>query len=371
MLEDGRISALQTTGFLISIVLATALLFVPSVTAAYAGRDAWLSILPAGTIGAGIGLMAARLALRFPGETMIQYAPRLLGTIPGKIIGFLYVFYFFWAAYVILAEFHFLMGTAYLPRTPAVVHMGVLMLLAVYLVTRGLEVYCRVNGLILPALVAAVLIIFFSSVKEIKLESFQPVLENGLPPVLLGTLPPGAWLAETAAVLMLVPYITRSERRDATRAVLLAVFLVAIILELILVAVIGQLSATRTEVLLFPTFNLVRSIRFETLPIFERQDPLFMVIWIAGMLVKMGAFFYAGLLSLGQWLNLATYRPLAMPMAVLITALALQGFPNVIYLARYASETVPLVLLFANGGLTGILYLAALLRSRKGKGPGL
>ncbi|MDI6710536.1 MAG: endospore germination permease [Bacillota bacterium] len=367
MLEDGRISAWQATGLLISTVLATAVLFVPAVTAAAAGRDAWLALLPAALLGGGIGWLAARLALRFPGETVIRFAPRLLGRIPGKVVGFLFVFYFFWAGYVILAEFHVLLGAAYLPRTPAVVHMGVLVLLAAFMVSRGLEIYARVNDLILPVLLLAALLVFLFTAKDIQVTYFQPLLENGPLPVLRAALTPGGWLAETAVILMLLPYITCTEQRRAARAVLLAAAVLTVVLVLVLVATLGNFGAGPTADVLFPTFMLIRQVHFETLPVFERQDPVFMLIWIAGMLVKVGAFFYAGLLALGQWLGLADYRPLVLPLGVLLVALAVQGFPNVVYLVRYVTETVPAFLLLVNGGLTAVLWLAAALR--RGKRP--
>lgn len=365
MLEEGRISALQALGFLTSTVLATAILFIPSISTAAAGCDAWLSLLPAGVFGAVAGLMAACLALRFQEETVIQFTPRLLGFIPGKIVGFIYILYFFFIVHVVLAEFHILLSTVYLPRTPDVVHIGVLLILVIYLVTKGLEVYCRVNGIILPILIVAVLIIFFSTVKDVRLENFQPMLENGLQPVIWGAFVPASWFSQIAIILMLTPYIATAERLKARRVILLAVLILVGVLTLILLAAIGHLSANRTATLLFPTFNLVRSINFETMPIFERQDPLFMVIWIAGMLVKVAAFFYVGLLALGQWLNLSTFRPLAAPMAILMVALTLQGFPNSIYLARYSTEIGSLVLLTINGGLTGLVYLAAVLKGSK------
>jgi len=362
VLEGERISERQAVFFLVSTVLATAVLFVPSIVTAAAGRDGWLSVLPAVLCGGGVGWLAARLARRFPGETVIQFAPRLLGTVAGKLVGFCFVFYFFWATYVILAEFHALLGAAYLARTPPVVHIGLLLLLAVCLVRSGLKVYARVNDLVLPVLAGAVLIVIISVVKDIRPDVFLPVLENGLRPVILGAVTPAGWLAETgAAVLMIAPYIAGG-RRYADRIVLTATAALAALLFLVLAVAVGNFGNERAASLLFPTFNLVRSVQFDTLPIFNRQDPVFMVTWIAGMLVKVGAFFYLGLLALAQWLGLAGYRPLVLPAAVLIAALTMQGFPDVAVLSRYSAETVPLFLLLINGGLTGALLVAAVLR---------
>ncbi|MDI6710537.1 MAG: endospore germination permease [Thermoanaerobacterales bacterium] len=365
--EEGQISAFQAMNYEISIVLATAILFVPAITAQFARQDAWLSLLLAAAFGALVTYLAVRLALCFPGETVVQYAPRVLGRVIGKTVAFIYVFYYFFVAYFVQREFAELMNAAYLPRTPMVVVIGVLTLLAVYALFQGLEVLCRVNTVVLWSVLAAILLIVTMAAKELRLDPFQPVFENGPGPVILGAVAPGSWFGETAVILMLMPFIGRVDRPRMVKFNLLAVLILFVVLELIVVAAVGSLGPAQTAVKLFPTLSLVRHIDIPSLPIFSRQDAVFTIFWVGGMLFKLATFFYAGALGLAQWLGLKDYRPLLLPLAVILTVLAIQSWADVTELRSFSAEVFPFAITFVQFILTGLLLLAAVARRAAGE----
>lgn len=367
MREEGKISAFQAMNYEISIVLATAILFVPSITAHFARQDAWLSLVLAGAFGVLVTYMAVRLALRFPGETVIQYAPRVLGPLLGKFVGFIFVFYYFFVAYFVQREFSVLMNTAYLVLTPPIVIIALLTVLAAYVLYQGLEVLCRVNTLVLWNILAAIFLIFALGVKEIRLEVFQPVLERGLAPVALGAVIPGSWFGETAVVLMLMPFIAAAERRRMVKFNLLAVLILFLVMEMIVIASIGRFGAAQAAEKIFPTLSLTRHVTIPTLPILEHQDAAFMVFWVAGMLFKLTTFYYAGTLALAQWLNLKDYRPLILPAGVVLTALAIQSWRNIVELRAFSTEVFPLAITFVQFALTGLILLVAVVRRMSGE----
>src|SRR5690606_40507331 len=74
-----RITPLQLAMLLIPGIASTAILGLPAVTVTFARQDAWLAPLAAAPAAALVIWIAGRLAQRFPGETFIEYAPRVLG----------------------------------------------------------------------------------------------------------------------------------------------------------------------------------------------------------------------------------------------------------------------------------------------------
>ncbi|MEW5761607.1 MAG: endospore germination permease [Bacillota bacterium] len=362
------ISAYQAMWYQVGIVLATAILFVPAIVAADARQDAWLSLVPAYLFGSLQVYVATRLAQRFPGETVVQYAPRVAGRVPGKLIAFVYVFYFFFVGYFVQQEFAALMASGYMPLTPPVVFMLVLAGLAAYAAYGGLEVICRVNTLVLSVALAALVIVFLLVVKDIKIWRFLPVLENGPEPVVLGALPPGGWFGETAVILMLYPFIADKEK--AVRAGLLAVFLLFLAMELVVVSSLGLEGPLEAARFLFPTFNVVRRIRLEALPILERQDAVFMMIWVAAMMVKLTTFFFAAVLGLAQWAGARDHRTLILPAAAVMTALAVQAWKNIPELFAFSSEVFPLTIIFVNFFCTVLVLALAVARGIAGSPAG-
>ncbi|WP_072867974.1 GerAB/ArcD/ProY family transporter [Desulfofundulus thermosubterraneus] len=360
MREEGKISAYQAMVYQVSIVLATAILFVPAITAKHAKQDAWISVIIACFFGSLQVYTAVSLARRFPDASVVQYAPLILGKVPGKVVGFVYLFYFFYVGYFVLQEFSALMCSSYMPRTPPIVFMLVLSLLAVYAAYGGLEVICRMSSIVLTVVLATMVLVVLLIIKDIKIWRFLPALENGLGPILLGAIPPGGWFGETAVLLMLYPFIDNKEK--VVKTSFLAILILFIAMEMVVIGAVGLVGPTEAACFLFPTFNMARLIKLEALPILERQDALFMMIWVAGMLIKLTTFFFAGVLGLAQWLNVKDYRPLILPSMAIMMALAVQAWENIAELFAFSGEVFPLTIIFVNFIITIFLLITAGIR---------
>lgn len=117
MIERGRISAGQMAMILFISTFSIDILTAPNLAAKWADRDMWLSPLVASVSGLVAFSAAYRLHRRFPGETIIQYSPRILGWF-GKGIALLYwVIYIHANSFVIRFYADFVNGV-FLPETP-------------------------------------------------------------------------------------------------------------------------------------------------------------------------------------------------------------------------------------------------------------
>lgn len=366
--EEGRISAFAAMVYQVAIVLATAVFFVPSIMVTKARQDAWLSGFLACLFGFLVVFIATRLALRFPEQTVVEYAPRLLGKFGGKLVGFLYTFYFFYGGYYVMRQFGELMGTAYYPQTPIIVFIVVLGLLSCYVVYLGLEVLCRVIviwGIFAPVFLVLLVLL----VKDIEITRFLPLLEFGPGAVVVGAIAPAAWLSQMAAICMLVPFV--SDQGRVLRTSLTAVLTVFFLGEVVLVTAIGTMGAETVSRLLFPAFTLFRRVHVASLPVLDRLDAIFMMLWMGGMFLNLATFFHAGMLGLGQWLGLKSYRPLIFPVGALLAVLSVQSWDSVTELADFSAYIFPYTAILVNFLLTAFLLFVALVRKEvqeQGKG---
>lgn len=57
-------------------------------------------------------------------------------------------------------------------------------------------------------------------------------------------------------------------------------------------------------------------------------ESLVMAIWIAGTFIKLCAFYYTVVLGTAEWLNLSDYRPLVLPLGLVIGVFSLKAFLN-------------------------------------------
>ncbi|MCG0313465.1 MAG: spore germination protein, partial [Calditerricola sp.] len=105
MIERGKISSSQLAKMMYLSILSTYILVAPAFISQYAGRDMWISPLWASLVGMLTVAIAYALHTRHPGQTVIQYSVTLLGPFLGKLVGFLYLFYYLFLSGVIVREY--------------------------------------------------------------------------------------------------------------------------------------------------------------------------------------------------------------------------------------------------------------------------
>lgn len=354
MIEKCRISSWQVTAYIVSLILPTSILFIPSITSQSAGRDSWISLLIALAYGLLVAVIASKLSLRFPSETVIEYSPKILGNFLGKIVGFIYACYFYYVAYFVLRQFSTLMSI-YMVKTPPWINITIITAISCYALYLGLEAICRANSIVIVLFLVTLSIIILLTSNNILLENFTPMLTTPIGGIVYGALAPAAWTGECAVILMLAPFL--ADRKKAMRATVYAALIVFFSMLVVTLGIIGIFSAEAVSRMLFPTFSLARITQLPAMPVFERLDALVMIIWVAGATFKVITFFYAGTLAFAQLFGLASYKTLIIPSGILLISLSLVSWDSLSDLLVFSSMVFPLSINFVNLILTSLLFL--------------
>ncbi|MDN5292856.1 MAG: spore germination protein [Eubacteriales bacterium] len=319
MLEKGRLYWWQLQWLLFNTVFPTAVMFVSAITAQVARQDAWIAILLFATVfGLVAGLVCYYLGIRFPRLNLVQYVDLLVGKAAGKVISCAYIIFFLWINAAIIREFSSFLATAFMPETPELVFTATIMLLSAYMVRNGLEVMASVNQLLVSVMLFVFASITLLSVNDMDFGRLLPVLEKGWLPVLKASLTPGYWRTEVAVMLMLLPYL--KEPREGKRAVVRAVLILGF---LVTVDVISNLAIFGPELTANSTFPTLNQIRYISLARFlDRIEAVVMILWVAGILIKVGVFYYVAVLALAQLFQLEDYKPVVLPVGFLLALLS-------------------------------------------------
>lgn len=365
MLEKGKITARQ----LIFIMLISRLVIpttdLPVLTSPPANQDVWLAALLSPLLTMVLAAPLVLLAIRFPGLTIIQWGPLLLGK-AGVAIGCLYVWFFLHNAAITLRTAAEFMTAVPMPETPLVVFILLLALISAWAAANGLEVIGRMAELLCLLLLAAVLAQFVLVLPEMEVKALQPVLEEGIGPVLLGAFYVSARLVEVLILAMAVPYLNKSSPKQiiGVLAANLAVFTVFFVL--IILAVTMVFGAAKAQAYSFPYLSLSRIVSFGD--VIERLEIIHLSVFIMGVFIKVAAFFYLAVLGLSQLMNLQTYRPLVLPLGALLVALSVWLFDSLPELTRFTQYQVwtPYGLLFITGFPLLLLAVALVRKKREG-----
>ena len=367
MLEGGKVNNRQVALLLpFLIVMPTAVLFVPAITAAAAKQNGWLSVLVVATIfGLLVALVAVKLGLRFPEQTVVEYAPEILGPFLGKLVGAGFVVWFLHMNAVIIREFADFIVIAFMPETPLLVFIFFLLALSARAVRGGLEVIARAAEWIFPIFILSMIIIIAMVLPDADMSNLLPVLEDGLRPVVHGALAPSGWRGEIVLMLMFLPYINLPGKTQ--KYLFAAVILMGLALAqatVITTAVFGVL----TEYLTFPFFSLSTYISIARF--LERMEPLILVMWVAGVSIKVAAFYYAAVLGSAQLFELKDYRPVVLPLGLILAALSIGLFDNSREVVQWLNEPFPPYAYTFELIIPALLLLVAVLRKKGGQAGG-
>lgn len=323
--RETKISPWQLAMILIPGIGSTALPSFPSATAVFARQDAWLAPLVALPFSAFVIWVCGRLASRFPEETFAEYAPKVLGTVPGKLCGLLLFWYFFHVDAAIAREFaDFLIATAH-PRTPMPLAVGLAMFATAIAVRHGPEILARLGELVIFPSVFLVLLIIGLAYDNIDPYLLQPVLENGWRPVLMS-----AWLSHyfTGHLVLLVvlfPAVRGLQAGIKASYGALATIVAALVLvSAVSISVLGPLTSSYY----WPFFKVSRVGSFGA--VLARLDPLVTGFWVAGSCFKLAVTLYAAVITFAHIFGLRDWRPLVLPLAALMAAYAVGHMDNLV-----------------------------------------
>jgi spore germination protein KB len=357
LLEKGKISAFQMVVMMYKTIVATEILFVPALMSKYAQQDLWLSPIWASVMGFFTVFVTVALNRLYPECTVFQYSERILGKVPGKILGLLFLLFYLHVSGIVLRQYGSFIISIFLTRTPLFVVLGSMVLVSAYAVRGGVEVMGRAATFFVPFLVLLVMIITFLLLPEMDLNHLLPFMEKGIKPSLLGSIPVQGWLSEYFLMTFLLPYV--SDRENKMKWGMVSVVAVVVTLEAISLAtylVFGKL----TENFTFPVQEAARYI--SVAGFIEHVESIMTALWVMGMFVKVTMFYYAVVIGLSQWLNLSDHRPVVLPIGFLIVLMAIWAAPNLQEMSHFIATTYPLYKITVQALIPTVLLLIALLR---------
>lgn len=361
MQEKGKISVLQLAFLVVTIVISTADILLPSFVAREAKQDSWIAVIIATLSSVILINIILFLAARYPDKTLIQYACDILGSPLGKAVGISYILFFLITSSGVLSQIQELFVISFNPAAPVIVFGLVILLTAAYAVSKGLEVIARINQLLLPV---GILILFFIAVINIKnmdFKNFLPILHKGFYPSFKGAFLVQAWMLESVVVLHFWPYVSR--KRKARKSITLALLALGISLEtgVLTIAVFGPL----TEKFVFPALEYVRSASLG--PHMENLDITIMMVWIGGIFIKITVFYYLIVLGIAQSFNFNSYKFLIAPVGILLITLTMtiaKPMPRLLHYLHYAKPFQSLIMGFV---VPFLLLVISIIRQRFGK----
>ncbi len=358
MLEDGKISSKQYFLIIFSVILSVSIFSVPAPTVALARQEVWIAMVIAVFVDGVVAATLYYLGLKYFPQSLVQYCSTILGRIPGKITGAVFIWFFIHVAAITVRILGDFMITAVMPQTPILVFAVTLVILSASAVRNGLEIIARLAELIGPVLILFSLLTIGLVLKDVNPDNLKPLFHTGLIDILKASLIPSSWFGVCVIMGMLLPYHDKPQKTFVAK--MGGVITGTILLTAFMLVQMGVFGVHGTASLTFPSYSLARMIHLGDFV--ERIEVVMMVIWLGGGFITLTVLYYVAVLGTSQLLNLKSFQPVVIPVGIVIIGLSIMLFSNHIDLKAFINKVFPFYALSIEGGLTTVLLIIALLR---------
>lgn len=331
-LEKGKISSSQITFALICFMGSSISNLLTTLN--ISRQHSWLGEIIALVIGSFLVWGYIRLALKFPGKTLIQINELIFGPYLGKLISVLYLVYFSLMLLIYLRSIADYVSTFILPKTPMFIILLFLLLVSAQGVSKGIKVITVLGFPIFLLTVIVYWIPYVLIVPEYNLANLLPVFDGTLNDLAQSThIFISTLFCEPVVFLMIIPF--HNNPGETTRAVFIGYFYLGFSSLSTLIELFAVMGNT-TLILGSPFLEVVRLV--DVANIMTRLEITFSIVVIAMFFIKVSLLYYCTALGIAQLFRLKSYLPLILPLGIIFLcfALSLYAFiPEINYIKCY------------------------------------
>ncbi|MGW8959782.1 GerAB/ArcD/ProY family transporter [Paenibacillus sp. NPDC055715] len=326
---SGRQFMILTTLF----TIGSAVLVIPSGMAFVAKQDAWIAAL----VGVGAGFFLVwiynTIATLYPRMTLAEIIETLLGKWLGKTVSLLFIVTLFLSGPAsVLYDVGNFLTTQIMPQTPA---QSVNILFAVIVVMGawlGIETFARSAELLFPFFILLYISLVILISPEIKLENVEPVLEAGIGPIWPAALSfISVLFLPHIVLLMIFPAVNRIDK--ARKAFFNGSMFGGLMMALIVALSILVLGPDSTARSIFPSYSLAQKISIGSF--LQRIEAIMAIMWFISLYFRITIYLYVIVLAIAQIFNLKDYRPLILPLGMILVVMSVVIYPNVPYQQKW------------------------------------
>ncbi len=291
--NNDKITVSQAIIFLITTIIGTGILSLPGQVARIADSDGWIVVILGSIIILAGSLVIGILLKRYPQDTFVEYAQKIVGKLPAYIFCILLMIYFTLFTSIIARKFADVMNAFMLQKTPMEFLILTQLLLTVYLLRHGIEPAARISEILLPIMIIPIIGMYLMGIPKADFTELLPFLNTPVKTMAIGSLYTAFSLLGSEILLVVGPYIRSPEK--ALRVITVSVTAVTITYIFIVVIVFATLGVEDTKLMLWPAMTITRTIMAPG-GILERLDALVLALWtIAAFTSINGYYFSAGL----------------------------------------------------------------------------
>lgn len=264
----------------------------------------------------GVTIMMLKLGKQYPGETLVEYMPRLWGKVLGGIILWWYVALFLLEFSVIFHGFTNVITLFMFDRTPHAVVALAIFALTVYCALQEFGTILRVTQITLILSVTVWLLMWSTTILNLRIENLMPFIPDNFMVIIKETPEIWAMFSGYEVILLLLPLVYRGTT-NLGKSVTVAYLILLIIFEFLFVSIIGVMTVQSAANTPYPPIITMRAVELPGTFI-ERLENYLILAWIPIVFDTLVMLLYGGALTFTKHYRYADHRPIVLLLTPLL-----------------------------------------------------
>lgn len=274
---------------LFAAIIEFEVFLIPRGTVLIAGQDAWLSVLLGSALVLINTFFLVKLAFRFPGENFFEFSAKVWGKPISIVITVGYLAYWLIFLAFLLEDFNVVNETFFVREVHPSISVILMIFGAAWIVFYGFPAVVRLLQMMAPFILVPLAFSGMFQIFHIDINNFQPVLANGLLPVLKGAVLFAGFWQGIEIILFINPFITNPGK--ALKPALAGISLLVVFSVVQTLNTIGILGTELIEVSIWPGVSAMSSIQFPGFPV-ERYELFLTLPWLIAIFTTLCVILY-------------------------------------------------------------------------------
>lgn len=253
----------------------------------------------------------------FSGSNLLELNNIVFGDYLGKVVSALYLLFF-----VILTTGNlrllcdYIIGN-FMVKTPLIVIALVFLIAIAWAVHAGLEVIARIGVIFFVIVTALIVLVFILTISKMDITNFFPLFDISLMEfVQTNHIITTIFFGESFLFMMVIPYVAqRSKMKRSVLFGMIAGEIMLILSALMITGVLGDMASIMNS----PLNHVLRQV--EIGKVLSRMEFIVTGILVFSIFIRITVIYYVTTLGFGQFFSLKSYRPLVIPVGVIILGL--------------------------------------------------
>lgn len=334
--NNDEISPYQLGMLIIMTVVGVGIFSMPAEMAKAADQDAWIMIMLGGIINLPFALIMVKLNTKHPGKTFIEYTQIILGKVPGKILGFLFVTIFVVITALVLRAFTEVTKMFMLFRTPTEVIIFTLIITCTYLIRGGIECVARIMEVTFSLLFIPFFLIFLPGLINVDITNLMPVLYEFPSKIFKSMAPMLLSFGGYECILFYIGFM--KDPKKAYKPVIYSIAFITFLYVFITAACIANFGAKFLSQMLWPVLMYVKGISLPGL-FLERLDGIMLALWVITIFTTVVSLFYICTYTISKIIGTKEQKQYVLPLSIIIYYISLQP-QDIAQLSKWTSNVL-------------------------------